>query len=339
MNHLLIQALQCRNPSRPPIWLMRQAGRYMPAYRAIRQKYSFLEMCHHPELVAEVTLLPVHTYGFDAAILFSDILVILEALGLGLHFEEGSGPIIGQPIVYQKDVEALRSPEDLSALHFVYQGIRCTKSQLQVPLIGFCGAPFTLASYMIEGKTSRDFKKTKKWMLANPKGFHQLLQKIADWSVAYLNLQIAAGVDVIQIFDSWAHLLAHVQFREFSLYYIHNILQRLSHPTIPVILFCRGSSIFASQLAAVQPSAISLDWNCDITQMRAVIPYPIAIQGNLDPDILYAPKSFVEEETNRILKGMEKDQGFIFNLGHGVLPDTPEESIRTLVNCVQQRSL
>jgi uroporphyrinogen decarboxylase len=339
MNDLLIQALKCQNTSRPPVWLMRQAGRHMPAYRALRQKYSFLEMCHHPELIAEVTLLPILTYGVDAAILFSDILVIPEALGLGLHFEEKLGPIIERPIVYHKDIDELPLPNDLSALHYVYQGIKQTKAHLQVPLIGFCGAPFTVASYMIEGKTSRELKKTKQWMLSNPESFHYLLRKIADWSIAYLNLQIEAGVQAIQIFDSWANALAHQQFREFSLSYLQYILEGLKDPSIPVILFCRGSSIFASQLAEIQPSAISLDWNCDITQMRPTIPYSIALQGNLDPDILYAPKNTLEKEINRILDGMEGDKGFIFNLGHGIFPDVPEESVRILVECVKKRAL
>lgn len=336
VNTLLLQALKGCNTSRAPVWLMRQAGRYMAAYRAMRQKYTFLEMCHQPGLVAQATLLPIEAYGMDAAILFSDILVVAEAMGLGLRFEEGAGPIIERPIKDQKDIEAIPAPE-MSKFEFVRAGIQAVKKGLDVPLLGFCGAPFTMASYLIEGGTSRDYKKTKSWMLADPLNFHRLLKKITDWSVEYLHLQIEAGVDAIQIFDSWAHVLAHVQFREFSLAYLKEILIRLNHRDIPIILFCRGSSIFASQLAEIQPTGISLDWNCDITRMRAQIPAPIALQGNLDPSILYAPKEVIRRETLRILDGMKGDKAFIFNLGHGLLPDIPEDAVRVVVECVKER--
>lgn len=338
MNDLLLQALKCRNTSRPPIWLMRQAGRYMPAYRALRQKYSFLEMCHEPDLITEVTLLPIKSFGMDAAILFSDILIVPEAMGLGLQFKDDVGPIIERPIQTSLDIDLIGKPES-SSYSFVQNGIKQLKKSLDVPLIGFCGAPFTVASYMIEGRTSRDHKKTKQWMLSNPIEFHRLLKKIADWSIHYLNLQIAAGVDALQIFDSWANALGYTQFCEFSLAYLRYILERLSNPNIPVILFCKGSSVFAPELARISPSGISLDWNCNITAMRKVIPYPIAIQGNLDPHILYASKATIEKEANRILEGMSEDKGFIFNLGHGILPDIPEESVRILVECVKSSAL
>lgn len=336
MNARLLQALACRNDQGAPIWLMRQAGRYMPAYRALRQKHSFLEMCHEPDLIAEVTLLPIHAFGMDAAILFSDILVVAEALGCGLRFEEGAGPIIDRPVNSSLDVDALPGPGDLSSLQFVAQGIRQTKPQLQVPLLGFCGAPFTVASYLLEGKSSRDLKKTKQWMLTDPEGFHRLLKLVADWSIAYLNMQIEAGVDALQIFDSWAHSLAYHQFNEFSLYYLRYILKGLKRPKTPVILFCLASSVFAKELASLAPAGISLDWNCDITQMRKTVPASIALQGNLDPHVLYAPRATIQRETRRILDGMKDDQGFIFNLGHGILPDMSEEAVRTLVDTVKE---
>lgn len=335
MDDRLLKALRCQNTGRPPVWLMRQAGRYMAEYRALRQKYSFMEMCCHPDLITEVTWLPIRRFGLDAAILFSDILILAEALGLGLHFEEGVGPIIHRPIQSRQDIENLPSPHDLSALAFVEQGIKQLKSTLPVPLIGFCGAPFTVASYFIEGKTSRDFRKTKKWMLSDPESFHLLLQKLTDWSIAYLNQQIQAGVDAIQIFDSWAHVLAPVQFRQCTLHYLQQILNGLNRSDIPVIVFCRGSSVFASDLVQIKPSAISLDWNCDIARMRSIIPPSIAIQGNLDPDMLYAPQALLKQEVSRILEGMEGDPGFIFNLGHGILPDVPESAVETLVDCVK----
>ncbi len=223
----------------------------------------------------------------------------------------------------------------MAALDFVRRGIEQTKPHLGVPLIGFCGAPFTVASYMIEGKSSRDLKLTKQFMLSQPQLFHQLLKKITDWSLCYLNMQIDAGVNAIQIFDSWANVLAYPQFCEFSLAYLRLIVDSFRTRSIPIILFCRGSSVFAADLAHIHPAAISLDWNCDITQMRREIPFRVAIQGNLDPYILYAPPEVIEKETNRILDGMVDDQGFIFNLGHGIFPDTSEQSVRTLVECVR----
>lgn len=333
-NTLFTQALACRNRGRPPVWLMRQAGRYLPEYRALRDRYSFLEMCHQPDLIAEVTLMPINRFGFDAAILFADILLITEAMGFGLRFEDKAGPIIERPLNSPSDIEDIPSISHVNALDFVAKGICCLKQNLSVPLIGFCGAPFTVASYLIEGKTSRDLKKTKKWMLQDPISFHRLLKCIADWSIAYLTMQIHAGVDAIQIFDSWANALAHAQFREFSLHYLKYILERI--PTIPTILFCRGSSTFASQLVEAKPSAISLDWNCNIGNMRKVIPH-IALQGNLDPDILDAPPSVVEKEVDAILDSMQGDPGFIFNLGHGIFPTASLESVHTLVDCVKKR--
>jgi uroporphyrinogen decarboxylase len=331
---LFLDALKCRNSSnRPPVWLMRQAGRYLPEYRALRQKYSFLEMCHQPDLITEVTLMPIKRFGMDAAILFADILLISEAMGVGLHFDDGIGPVIDRPVRSAADLVNLPPPSHADALHFVAEGIRHVKPQLNVPLIGFCGAPFTVASYMIEGKSSRDLKKTKQWMLQDPDSFHRLLTLIADWSVVYLQMQIEAGIDAIQIFDSWANMLAHQQFKEFSLHYMQYILDRI--PNVPIILFCRGSSTFASQLAEIKPAGISLDWNCDITQMRRVIPLNIALQGNLDPDILEAPLPVIKKEVQRILRGMKGDPGFIFNLGHGVFPSVPLEAVQTLVDCVK----
>ena len=334
MNSIFLEALQCRNASGPPVWLMRQAGRHLASYRAFRQRYSFLQMCHEPDLITQVTLLPIEAYGMDAAILFSDILVVAEAMGVGLRFEDQVGPIIERPILTRKEIEALPKP-DPHKLQFVAQGIRQLKAQLQVPLIGFCGAPFTVASYMIEGKTSRDLKKTKGWMLKDPEGFHALLKKIADWSVAYLQLQIEAGVDAVQIFDSWANTLSHYSFREFSFTYLQHLLNGIRLTATPTLLFCRGSSVFAPQLAELQPAGIGLDWNCHMPQMRRLIPNSIALQGNLDPDILYAPIPRLESEVKRLLEEMEGDPGFIFNLGHGVAPDVSEEAVKALVDCVK----
>lgn len=333
-NRLLINALHCRNQARAPVWLMRQAGRYMPEYRALRSKYTFLEMCHTPELIAEITQQPLKAFGMDAAILFSDILMIPEALGVGLRFDDGIGPIIERPLETAVDVENLPQVDLRTKLESVIQGIKFLLPSLNVPLIGFCGAPFTLASYMIEGKTSRDMRKTKQWMLRDPTSFHALLDRLADEAIAYLNMQVEAGVEAIQIFDSWAGILGHAQFCEFSLAYLKKITEKLK-PKVPVILFCRGASVFASELVKANPSAISIDWNARLSSLRPLIPSSIAIQGNLDPDMLYAPLPRLKNEVTALLHSMKGDPGYIFNLGHGITPEVPIEAVRELVECVK----
>ncbi|MCE5317429.1 MAG: uroporphyrinogen decarboxylase [Parachlamydia sp.] len=331
MESILLQALQMKNRGRPPVWLMRQAGRYLPQFRALREKYGFLEMCHQPELAVETTLLPIQLLGFDAAILFSDILVIAEALGVGLRFEKDLGPIIERPLSQASDVDALPRINVEEKLGYVAEAIRLLRGQLKVPLIGFCGAPFTLASYLIEGGSSRDLKKTKRWMLTDPESFHQLLRLLSEVTIAYLKMQIKAGAQAIQIFDSWASALAYKQFREFSLNYMKDIVEAVN---IPSILFCRGSSVFASQMAEAQPDAISIDWNADLSCIRRQLPN-IALQGNLDPDILHAPRSVVEREVRRLLDSMRGDPGYIFNLGHGITPEVPVDNVKALIETVK----
>lgn len=336
MNKLLIDALHCRNNAgRPPVWLMRQAGRYMPQYRALRAKHSFLDMCHQPELITEVTLQPIQAFGMDAAILFSDILLVTEALGLGLRFDEGLGPIIERPLSVGKDVDALPRVDMRQALGFVGDGIRMLKPELRIPLLGFCGAPFTVASYMIEGKSSKDLRKTKQWMLSDPQSFHRLLECITKHSLDYLDMQIAAGVDAVQLFDSWANVLGHAQFREFSLSYLDKMVRHIKG-RVPVVVFCRGSSVFAPQLAEISPSAISLDWNCDLETVRKQTPASIALQGNLDPDVLYAPLPVIKKEVLSLLKSMQGEKGYVFNLGHGITPQVPVDAVRTLVDTIKE---
>lgn len=332
--NLLIDALHCRNSSRPPIWFMRQAGRYLPEYRQIREKHSFLEMCHTPELAAKVTKLPIDLIGFDAAILFSDILVIPEALGLGLTFEESKGPVFERPLQSAQDIDKLPDIDVREKLRYVADAIKLLVPELNVPLIGFAGAPFTLASYMIEGKTSRDFKKTKQWMVADPESFHRLLDKLSDLIIQYLNMQIDAGVQALQLFDSWAWTLDGNYFEQCSNYYLKKILSGLKSSKIPVIFFCRGSSVFAPQIAHSKPHAIGIDWNGNLSKLRASLP-AIALQGNLDPDILYAPQPILQSHVNQLLTEMKGDKGFIFNLGHGIKPDTPVDAVREVVAIVK----
>jgi len=337
-NTLVLDALNCRNRGRTPVWLMRQAGRYMPQYRALRQKYSFMEMCKTPELAAEITMLPINEFGFDAAIMFSDILVILDALGAGLHFEEKVGPVIERPVSCWNDVEKLSPTSIPEKLSYVGDAIRLLKSQLDRPLLGFCGAPFTVASYLIEGGSSRDLKKTKQWMLRDPESFHRLLALIAECTIDYLNMQVDAGVDAIQIFDSWAHVLAEQQFREFSLSYMERVMRGIKNRELPVILFCKASSLFAPLLAEIRPAAISLDWNGDVAQIRQNLSQGIALQGNLDPDVLYAPAAKIRQEVQRLLESMKNDPGYVFNLGHGIHPDIPVDSVRVLVETIREGS-
>jgi len=336
MNTRFLDALACRNTGRPPVWLMRQAGRYMPEYRALRAKHSFLEMCHQPELAAEVTQLPIRAFGFDAAILFSDILVVAEALDVGVRFEEKVGPIIDRPVRDAADIARLPQVDVNEKLGYVAQAIRLLKPALEVPLIGFCGAPFTVASYMIEGASSRTLHRTKKWMLSDPHTFHQLLDHITTVTIDYLRMQIAAGVDAIQIFDSWANYLAFPQFQEFSQAYMGKILEAIKPSGIPVILFCKGSSAFAHDLATLKPAGISVDWNTDLPTLRKSIKHPIALQGNLDPDVLYAPHAAIRKEATHLMQGMKGDPGYIFNLGHGILPDIPVDAVKALVETIHQ---
>ncbi|MDP1835128.1 MAG: uroporphyrinogen decarboxylase [Chlamydiales bacterium] len=334
MTSLFLNALSCCNDGRPPVWLMRQAGRYLPEYRALRARHDFLDMCHRPELIADVTLMPIKRFDMDAAILFSDILIVLEILGRKVRFEEGVGPVIDRPLANAIDVHELKIA-DISQLSFVAEGIARIKQQLRQPLIGFCGGPFTVASYLIEGGSSRELSKTKRWMFQDPDSFHQLLDIITQINIDYLKLQVAAGVDAIQVFDSWAQVLAPNHFEEFSLRYMDKIVKALEPTKKPIILFCRGSSVFAKQLASSQPSAISVDWNSDLAHQRKLLGPNIAIQGNLDPHLLFAPLHVIRREAEDLLSRMRGDKGFIFGLGHGVLPETPIEAVETLVNCVR----
>lgn len=331
-----VEALHCSNHSgRPPVWIMRQAGRYMPEYRAIRAKHSFLTMCHEPELAAKVTMLPIDAFGMDAAILFSDILVVAEALDVGLRFEDKVGPIIERPLRSAVDIHSLPSVDVKEKLGYVAQAITHVKPLLDVPLIGFAGAPFTVASYMIEGGSSKDLRMTKKLMLNDPIAFHALLDKIATCTIAYLKMQIDAGVNAVQLFDSWANFLSMPHFKEFSLAYMDRIAKALAPHKIPLILYCKGSSVFAEELATAKPAAISLDWNADIAKIRNIIPSTIALQGNLDPDLLYAPSATLKNEALKMLKAMENQPGYIFNLGHGILPDVSPDAVRLLVDTVK----
>jgi len=334
MNTLFLDALWCKNRSnKVPVWLMRQAGRYLVEYQALRKRHAFLELCHNPELIVEVTKMPIQIFDFDAAILFSDILLIVQELGFGLVFEEGSGPHITPTLDTISDVSRLVGHE-LASKNAQTDAIAMLKKELKVPVIGFAGAPFTLASYLIEGASSKNYRKTKKWLLQNPESFHEILELLSEYTITHLNRQIDAGCDAVQIFDSWAHILSWNEFSEFSLFYLNKILSKLK--PCPVLLFCRGASVFAPLLSSIKPHAISLDWQVDAALCRKNIGPSIAIQGNLDPDILLTDPKTVRRYVQRHLNQMRGDPGFICNLGHGILPESKRENVEALVRCCKE---
>lgn len=333
---LFIRAAFSQPTERPPVWMMRQAGRFMKEYWEIKNRYSFLEMCKTPEIAADVTMLPVDLLGVDAAILFSDILVTAEAMGGELSFTQGVGPRFANPVRSVADVERLES-EVGDRLDYVAAAIKVIQERLggRIPLIGFAGAPFTVMSYLVEGGSSKDFKLTKLMLHNNPELAHALLSKIAKVTTDYLNLQIAAGVNAVQIFDSWAMALCWDDYREFSHYYISKIIAGLNRADIPVISFCKGSSVFAPLMAEARPDVISVDWNADLRTVKAGLPQGIAVQGNLDPHILYADKKVIKERLLRLWNQMKGENGFIFNLGHGIMPDIPFDHVKYAIEVIK----
>lgn len=336
MNTLFLDAAFSKQTERPPVWMMRQAGRFMPEYWEIKNKYSFLEMCKTPEIAADVTMLPVDLLGIDAAILFSDILVTGEAMGGDLSFTQGVGPRFANPVRTLKDVDALEV-DVLDRLQYVADAIKVIQQRLNgsIPLIGFAGAPFTVMSYLVEGGSSKDFKLTKLLMHNQPEVAHKLLAKIAKVTADYLNLQIAAGVNAIQIFDSWALALSWNDYQEFSHRYIQEIIANLNRKDIPVISFCKGSSVFAPIMAEAKPDVISVDWNADLLNIKNSLPAGIAVQGNLDPHILYAEKHVIKKEIHRLFERMRGQNGFICNLGHGIMPDIPFDHVKYAIEVIK----
>ena len=323
----LLKALACRNAGRPPVWMMRQAGRSLPEYQSIKKFYSLEEMFRTPELICTITKQPLDILGVDAAILFADILHVPLSLGVEVSFPEKGGPRLSPCLKQAKDLALLRPLPVEETLWFVRKGIELIKNEIQKPLIGFCGAPFTVMHYMTE-------KGGKKWLYSDPKNALRLLQILTDQSIAYLNLQIEAGVDVIQIFDSWANLLSQETFRQFSLPFLRQIVRAI-RARVPVIIFSRGASTFVSDLVESGAQGISFDWTYTLFELRKRVPQEIAVQGNLDPELLQAPIKVIEGATLKLLREMENDPGFIANLGHGVLPDTPVSHIQAFVETVK----
>lgn len=341
-NDLLIRALLRQPVERTPVWMMRQAGRYLPEYRQVREQAgSFLGLCTNPELACEVTMQPLRRFGFDAAILFSDILTVPDAMGLELYFTEGEGPKFRNPVRTAADIEKLPVPDPESELAYVMNAVRLIKKTLQgsVPLIGFSGSPWTLATYMVEGGGSKNFQLIKSLMYNQPKLMHQLLSKIARAVAAYLNAQIAAGADAVMLFDTWGGMLNTQNYAEFSLNYAKQVRDQLTTDLagkkIPTILFTKGGGLWLEAMAETGYDALGLDWQTDIGQARRRVGNKVALQGNMDPVALYAQPETIKQEVRNILQSYGPGSGHVFNLGHGILPDVDPSHVQAMVEAVK----
>ncbi len=336
-NGLLLQACRRQKTDYTPIWLMRQAGRCQREYRELRDKVSFLELCKTPELAAEVTLMPVDQLGVDAAIIFADILVIVEPMGVALAFNEGRGPSIGRPVRSGKDIDRLRDVEPADSLGFVFETIEMTRRALppDIPVIGFCGGPFTVASYMIEGGTSRHFVQAKSLMYRDAGAWHALMERLSLVSAKYLNGQIDAGAQVVQVFDTWVGCLSEADYREFVLPHTRRLIGAVK-PGVPVIHFGTDTAVLLKAMREAGGDVIGLDWRVNLEDAWASMGYDVAVQGNLDPAVLFATPSEIRRRAKMILDQAAGRVGHIFNLGHGVLPETPLENLLTLVEAVHE---
>lgn len=345
VNDCFLRALLREPVARTPVWMMRQAGRYLPEYRRVREQAgSFMTLCTTPELACEVTLQPLERYRLDAAILFSDILTIPDAMGLGLEFVEGEGPQFRHPVSTAADIARLAAPDPSDQLRYVTDAVRLIKRELggRVPLIGFSGSPWTLATYMVEGRSSREFRKIKGLMYEQPEWLHRLLDILAQAVASYLAAQIEAGVDAIMVFDTWGGVLNPMQYRQFSLAYAQRTLAEISRPAsgrkIPAILFTKGGGQWLEDMADTGYDALGLDWTTDIGQARARVGDRVALQGNLDPQALYAPIPRLREEVKAILESYGPGSGHVFNLGHGVWPDVNPEHVGAMIEAVHEFS-
>lgn len=344
-NDVLLRALLRQPVDRTPAWIMRQAGRYLPEYRAVRaQAGSFMNLCQNPDLACEVTLQPLRRFPLDAAIIFSDILTIPDAMGLGLYFVENEGPKFERPVRSLADIEALPRPDVGSSLRYVMDALALTRRELagSVPLIGFSGSPWTLATYMIEGGSSKSFSRAKRLLYEEPKAAHVLLGKLSDTIVDYLNAQIASGAQAVQIFDTWGGALASDAFREFSLRYLGEIISRLDREhegrRVPVILFCKGCNTQLEALAATGCDALGADWTITLQEARARVGQQVALQGNLDPAILLASPAVIRREALACLQSYGRGNGHVFNLGHGITPEVDPENLAVLLDTIRQES-
>jgi len=344
-NDLLLRALLRQPTPRTPLWMMRQAGRYLPEYRATRARAgSFLKLCMNPELACEVTLQPLDRYRLDAAILFSDILTVPHAMRLGLEFEAGEGPKIARPVRTAADIDQLPIPDPETELRYVMDAVRTIRRELRgrVPLIGFAGSPWTVGTYIVEGGGSRNFGHIKGMLYGAPRELHRLLDKIARATLAYLNAQVAAGAQALMVFDTWGGALTPGDYRDFSLRYMQQIVDGLVREAegrrVPVILFTKGGGQWLAELADTGCDALGVDWTTDLADARRAVQDRVALQGNLDPSALYAPPAQIREQVARVLASFGRGQGHVFNLGHGIHPDVPPEHAAALVEAVHELS-
>ncbi len=344
-NDRFLKAL-CRQPvDQTPVWMMRQAGRYLPEYRATRKVAGdFLSLCKNAELACEVTVQPLDRFALDAAILFSDILTIPDAMGCGLYFEVGEGPRFERPVRTRADIDALPVPSMADALDYVMNAVKTIRRELggRVPLIGFSGSPWTLATYMTEGSGSKEYRYAKGLMYSDPGALHALLDKLSTAVADYLNAQIAAGAQVVQIFDTWGGVLTEPAYREFSLAYMEKIVRELVRESegrqVPVILFTKGGGAWLERMAATGCDALGLDWTVDLGQCRARVGGQVALQGNLDPSVLFGSDDLVISEVERLLKSFGPHPGHIFNLGHGINQHVDPQRPGTMIDAVQRIS-
>ena len=337
MNDRFLRACRREPVDSTPVWMMRQAGRYMAEYRALREKHSLLELCKTPELAVQVTLQPMKL-GVDAAILFADILLPLEPMGAPFEFAKGEGPVVHCPIREHADVDKLRVIEPEEGLGYVMEAIKLLRKELPVPLIGFAGAPFTLASYLVEGGKSRDFLKTKKLMYGAPESWNLLMSKLSEVVRRYLHKQIDAGADAVQLFDSWVGQLGPADYAEYVQPHVAHILKDVEKRGVPVIHFGVGTQSLLPLMRDAGGTVLGFDWRTPLAETWAKIGYDRAVQGNMDSTVLFAPRQIAEKHAQRVLDEAGGRPGHIFNLGHGILPETPVETVQAVVDYVHKAS-
>ncbi len=335
-NDLFLRALKGETVKQPPVWMMRQAGRYLPEFIALRDKYDFFTRCQTPELAAEITLQPIRRIAPDAAILFSDILVVPQAMGIEVLMKENFGPFLPHPIRTNQDVEKVIVPDVQQTLGYVFEAIKLTKEMLndQVPLIGFAGSPWTIFCYAVEGKGSKSFDAAKAFCFSNPIAAHVLLQKITDTTILYLKQKVAAGCDAIQIFDSWGGMLSPMDYQEFSWQYINQIIEALA-PITPVIVFGKGCWFALGEMGKSKASALGVDWTCSPRNARYLSGGNITLQGNFDPSRLLSPIPTIKKMVHQMIDDFGKDR-YIVNLGHGILPNIPVDHAKAFVDAVKE---
>ncbi|MCZ6717231.1 MAG: uroporphyrinogen decarboxylase [Gammaproteobacteria bacterium] len=344
-NDLLLRALLREPVERTPVWFMRQAGRYLPEYREIRKAAGgFMDLCRNPELACKVTVQPLQRFPLDAAILFSDILTVPDAMGLGLYFEAGEGPRFERPVQTSADIKKLAMPDPEQDLGYVMQAIRVIREELdgQVPLIGFAGSPWTVATYAVEGSSSKNFPRIKGMLYEQPAMLHKLMEKLTGATIDYLNAQIDAGIQVVMIFDTWGGILSPAAYREFSLRYMRQICENLVREkegrVIPVILFSKGAGSRLADMVDTGCDALGVDWTTDLADARKLTCDKVALQGNLDPSILYAGPTAIRNEVERVLASYGHGPGHVFNLGHGIHPEVDPASVSAMVSAVHDLS-